>query len=72
MANRFHLNPTGEDTRQLVAWAAEQAGRDRTELERAGTGHDQSNYLRGRLSAWRELQSLAEPPRAVTIDGKAV
>ena len=71
MTGRFRL-PASPEVRTLVAWAEEQAERDRAELELPGTGHVQSNYLRGRISVWRALQALGEPPREATIDGRAV
>lgn len=72
MTGRYCLNLGSQETRQLVAWMAERAERDHAELEQAGIGHVQSNYLRGRISVWRALQALGEPPRETTIDGRAV
>ena len=72
MTSRFRLDRGNDKTRQLVERLAEQVERDRDELERVCIGHDGANHLRGRLSAWRELQGLAAPPREVKIDGKAV
>ena len=37
-----------------------------------GTHRDKSNHLRGCLTAWRQFQGLATPPRAATIDGRPV
>lgn len=72
MTSRFRLDRGNDQTRQLVEWLAGQVERDRDEVERVGTDPDSSNHPRGRLSAWRELQGRAAPPREVKIDGKAV
>ena len=69
MADRFRLAPNSEQTTQLVVWLDERIASDLAELEKVGTEHDKSNHLRGRLTAWRELQALAAPARPVTLDG---
>lgn len=72
MTAHFRLSPNSEQTTQLVEWLAERIESDRAELEKVGTDHDKSNHLRGRLTAWRQLQALTVPPRPATIDGKPV
>ena len=69
--SRLRLDPGSVETRALMGWVAERIEADARKLESQGLGHDESNHLRGRLAAWREILRLAED-RAVKIDGKPV
>lgn len=72
MTDRFRLDTAHVDTRSFLAWVEEQIGIEQRELERLDQSPEWTNYRRGRIAAWRELQSLAGPGRKVTVDGKAV
>lgn len=72
MTDRFRLDTATVDTRAFLAWVEEQIRTEQRELERMDLSPEGTNYRRGRISAWRQLQDLAGPARKVTIDGRDV